>query len=106
MLASVLGWGRVNRISEAKLTQVNLLLDHLNKVIKANLNRRARAPDFTTNILFFFWGGGCQEGAKGFLLPNVSFPVPQTTTLGHECISVNLFIHILIAIRMSQRVLL
>lgn len=58
MLASVLGWGRVNRISEAKLTQGNLLLDHLSKVIKANLTRRARAPDFTTNIIFF-GGGGC-----------------------------------------------
>ena len=40
MLAGVMGWGRDNGICEAKLTQVNLLLDLLSKVNKANLTRR------------------------------------------------------------------
>ena len=37
MLAGVMGWGRDNGICEAKLTQVNLPLDLLSKVNKANL---------------------------------------------------------------------
>lgn len=66
MLAGVLRWGRDNRISEAKLTQANLLLDHLSNVIKANL-KKARALSFITNI-------HCRE-TKDFL-SNLLLPVP------------------------------
>lgn len=42
MLAGVLWWGRDNRISDAKPTQVNLLSDHSVKLLRLILPDRSK----------------------------------------------------------------
>lgn len=84
MLAGVMGWGRDNGICEAKLTQVNLL-DLLSKGNKANLTRRTGSELWILPLLLIL-------KTKRFYFQPSLFPLPQSTTLGHEYISVKFFV--------------
>lgn len=79
MLADVLWWGRDNRISEAKPTQVYLLSGHLSKVIKVNLATWVKISDLA--LIFVL-------GAKRFFFPTflISCPIGHSIrSLTHHC---------------------
>ena len=100
MLAGVMGWGRDNGICEAKLTQVNLLLDLLSKVNKANLTRRTGSELWILPLLLIL-------KTKRFYFQPSLYPLPQSTTLGHEYISVKFFVSSFsFTIRRSKKVAL
>lgn len=85
MLAGVIGWGRDNGICEAKLTQVNLLLDLLSKVNKANHTGRTGSELWILPLLLIL------KTERFYFQPSL-FPLPQSTTIGHEYISVKFFV--------------
>lgn len=85
MLAGVIGCGGIMEFVEAKLTQVNLLLDLLSKVNKAILEGLDQSCGFTTINTHF-------EDRKVLFPTFPCFLFPRIPHTGHEYISVKFFV--------------